>query len=147
MNLIIHTQRPRRTVIVDTVLTALGWLGFSYLVAAGVAAVLADVDHSLEISLLGNVLPTTQALLLYLTVAAANALLLMLWGTYKRRLTRVAPRDAANLDDALLAERFALSTPQLHDIRLSHLLVIHHADNGEISRWESADNAGIRLSA
>lgn len=147
MNPIIRTRCSRITVIVDTFLTALGWLGFSYLVTAGVSAVISDVEHSLEITLLGTVLPTTQALLLYVTVAALNGLLLMLWGTYRRRLTRVAPVGAVAPDDALFAERFSLSGPQLHDIRLSRLLVIHHADDGEISRWESADNAAIRLSA
>lgn len=147
MNPIIRTRQARSALIVDTLLTALGWLGFSYLVAAGIAAVISDVDHSLEITLLGNVLPTTQALLLYTTVAAFNAVLLMLWGTYRRRLTREEPHGAVALDDVLLAERFALSPPQLQDIRLSRSLVIRHADDGEISSWESADTSGIRLSA
>lgn len=147
MSMIIRTRRSRTAVIADTLLTALGWLGFSYLVMAGVIAVVSGVDHSLEISMLGSVLPTTQVLLLYAVIAAINALLLMLWGTYRRRLTRVAPRDATILDDALFAERFALSRPQLQDIRLSQLLVIHHTENGEISRWESADTSAIRLSA
>ena len=147
MSLIIRTRRSHLAVVVDTILTALGWLGFSYLMAAGITAVVNGMDHSLEISFLGGALPTTQSLLLYVTIAAINALLLMLWGTYRRRMTRTAPDEASVLDDVSFAENFALSSPQLHDIRLSRLLVIHHAENGEISRWESADSSTVRLSA
>lgn len=146
MTPIIRTHRPRAIVVLDTLLTALGWLAFSYLITAGFIAVMNGLDHSFELSLMGSAVPATEALLLYVTIAAINALLLMLWGTYRRRSTRVAPRGAAP-DDASLAERFALSGAQLQDIRLSRLLVIHHAEDGEISRWESADTSAKRLIA
>lgn len=147
MTPIIRSHRPRAILIMDTLLTALGWLAFSYLVTAGIIAVIDGADHSFEFSLLGNVVPTTLALLLYITIAAVNALLLMLWGTYRKRLTRIPPHGGIALDDASLAERFELSGAQLEDIRLSRLLVIHHADNGEISRWEGVDTSTIRLTA
>jgi len=147
MTPIIRTARSHTAQTVDTLLTALGWLGFSYLVITGLLAVMRGADHSMEITLLGSTLPAPQTLLLYATIAAINAMLLMLWGTYRQRMTRTAPRQAAAWDEASLAERFALSRPQLQDIRLSRLVVIHHAENGDISHWESADTPAIRLSA
>src|SRR5690606_4411803 len=127
--------------------TAVGWLAFSYLVTAGLIALLNGTDRSLEFPLMGGVASNTLALMLYITVSAVNALLLMLWGTFRKRTTRIAPHGHVELDDSSLAERFALSSPQLQDIRLSRLLVIHHAEDGKISRWESADSSAIRLSA
>lgn len=147
MTLVIRTQRPLAIRILDTALTAVGWLAFSYLMTAGLLAALNGVDHSLEIPFMGGVVPTTLALLLYVTVSAINALLLMLWGTFRKRMTRIAPRGGATLDDERVAERFALSGPQLQDIRLSRMLIIHHAEDGAISRWESADASAVRLSA
>lgn len=147
MSHLVITRRTPAVRIIDAGLTALGWLAFSYLATAGVIAVISGVDHSLEFTVWGGVVPATTALLLYVTVAAVNALLLMLWGTYRKRVTRIAPHGTGLPDEILLAEHFALSAPQLHDIRLSRLLVIHHADDGEISHWESADSPAVRLSA
>jgi len=147
MTPIIRTHRSRAFVVIDALITALGWLAFSYLATAGVIAVMTGLDHSFEFSLMGSEVPVTHALLLYVTIAALNALILILWGTYRRRSTRIAPQSSAASDDASLAERFALSGAQLQDIRLSRLLVIHHADDGEISRWEGYDASNIRLTA
>lgn len=149
MSPIIRTRRSRPFLVLDASLTALGWLGFSYLMTAGVISVLSGTDHGFEISLMGSAMPTTTVLLIYLTIAAINALVLVLWGTYRRRLTRIAPHGANDdwLNEASLASRFALSSPQLQDIQLSRLLVIHHSDSGEISRWESTDMPTVRLSA
>lgn len=147
MTPIIRTQRPRTILLLDTLLTCAGWLAFSYLITAGLISVANGTDHSLEFSVMGQPASTTLVLLLYLTIAAINALLLMLWGTYRKRLTRSAPQSRVPMDDVSQAERFALSGAQLEDIRLSRLLVIHHAEDGEISRWESADTSAIRLSA
>ncbi|WP_397473314.1 poly-beta-1,6-N-acetyl-D-glucosamine biosynthesis protein PgaD [Pusillimonas sp.] len=147
MNLLVRTPRSISNRILDVGLTALGWLVFSYFMTAGLIAVFNGVDRSMEFSLMGGTVSTTAALMLYLTICAISALLLMLWGTYRKRLTRTAPHRINTPNDALLAESFALSGPQLEDIRLSRMVVIHHADDGEISRWESADTTSIRLSA
>lgn len=147
MNLIIRTRRSQLGRFADLLITAVGWLAFSYLVARGVLAVINGIDHSMEVTFMGSALMTTQTLMLYLTIAAINALLLMLWGTYRRRMTRTTPDGAANMDDTMIAQGFSLSNPQLEDIRLSRQLVIHHADSGEIDRWECADTSHIRLSA
>lgn len=149
MSPIIRTHRSRPYLLLDTLLTALGWLGFSYLMTAGIVAVLSGVDQSFELSVMGNAMSTTTALLLYVTIAAVNALVLVLWGTYRKRVTRIAPNGANDdwMDETLLANRFALSSPQMQDIQLSRLLVIHHADSGEISRWESTNTPSVRLSA
>jgi len=117
------------------------WIG--PVIAAAIFAVLGVLGFTLA---LGSV-TTLIVVLLYVTIAAINALLLMLWGTYRKRVTRSAPQSRAPMDDVSQAERFALSGAQLEDIRLSRLLVIHHAEDGEISRWESADTSAIRLSA
>ena len=147
MTPIIRTRRSRAILLLDTLLTGAGWLAFSYLITAGLISVLNGTDHSLEYSLMGQPASTTLMLLLYVTIAAINALLLMLWGTYRKRMTRSEPPSRMPMDDVSLAERFALSGTQLEDIRVSRLLVIHHAEDGEISRWESADNSAVRLSA
>jgi len=147
MTPIIRTRRSLAILLLDTLLTGAGWLAFSYLVTAGLISVLNGTDHSLEVSLMGQPASTALMLLLYVTIAAINALLLMLWGTYRKRMTRSEPRARMPMDDVSLAERFALSGAQLEDIRLSRLLVIHHAEDGEISRWESADTSAVRLSA
>lgn len=147
MTLVIRTRRPAALRFLDLALTAVGWLAFSYLVTAGLIELLNGTDRSLQFPLMGGVVSNTLALMLYATVAAINALLLMLWGTYRRRMTRIAPDGGLELDDSSLAERFALSNPQLQDIRLSRLLIIHHADDGKISHWESADSTAVRLSA
>lgn len=147
MTPVIQTRRPVAIRVLDLALTAAGWLAFSYLVTVGLVAILDGTDRSLEFSVMDGAVSTTLALMLYATVSAINALLLMLWGTYRKRQTRTPPAGIAVLDDATLADHFALSSPQLEDIRLSRLLVIHHADDGEISRWESADTTAVRLSA
>lgn len=147
MSLLVQTPRPLPVRLLDYALTGIGWLAFSYLITAGVIAVVNGVDHSLEFPFMGGVVATPTALLLYVTVCAINALLLMLWGTYRKRVTRIPPTGLRMADDIQLAERFALSTPQLQDIRLSRMVVIHHAEDGEISRWEGADDTSIRLSA
>lgn len=147
MNLVVRTPRPILHIIIDVTLTSIGWLAFSYLMTVALSAVLRGVDKSLEFPLLGGIVDTKAALLLYVTICAINALLLMLWGTYHKRVTRTPPRNLMASNDPVLTERFALSGPQLEDIRLSRMMVIHHADDGEISRWESADTASIRLSA
>lgn len=147
MSLLVQTPRPLGLKVLDYSLTGLGWLAFSYLMTAGIIAVRSGIDQSLEFPVMGSVVATPTALLLYVTICAFNALLLMLWGTYRKRITRVAPKGARMADDIQMAQRFALSTLQLQDIRLSRTVVIHHADDGEISRWEGADDASIRLSA
>ena len=145
MTPIIRTHRPRAIIMLDALLTRFGWLAFSYLITAGLLSIRNKTDHSLDLSLLGGTVSTPQALMMYITIAAVNALLLVLWGTYRKRITRVAPKLRTPTDDVSLAERFALTGTQLEDIRLSRQLVIHHAANGEISRWEGSTTPSISI--
>ena len=102
-------------------------------------------DVRLKVALQGDapslslVAPTLETLLIYLTIAAFNALLVVLWGTYHKQLfpppRKIQARSAP--DDAITAADFALSSAQLHDVHGSRITVIHHTDDGEIAALQT----------
>jgi len=136
---IIHTPCSRATSAIDAGMTAIGWAGFAYLASSSILSISMASTLQGDAPSLSLVAPTLETLLIYLTIAAFNALLVVLWGTYHKRLfpppRKVQARSAP--DDAITAADFALSSAQLHDVHGSRITVIHHTDDGEIAALQT----------
>jgi biofilm PGA synthesis protein PgaD len=140
---IITTKRSSVGWITDSVLTALGWVAFFYLFTRGVVSV-AFSDGvqplpSIFDPVVTPLVPTLQTLALYLLVASFNALLVVLWGRYHKRMFRKLKqlRSPDGVDEDQLASHFHLSRNQLHEIQGSRVTVIYHSNDGAISQLET----------
>lgn len=136
---VINTPCSRTAWTLDAAMTAVGWAGFLYLVAHGIMAVLNGTGAGIRLPIVGDALPTLHTLLIYVTFAAFNALLIALWIVHRQRTARTQsmPFADAVIDDDTLAAHFALSSNQLREIQDSRVMVIHHGQNGNISFLET----------
>ncbi|MBB5214317.1 poly-beta-1,6-N-acetyl-D-glucosamine biosynthesis protein PgaD [Parapusillimonas granuli] len=143
MNLIITTKRTSLGWTVDAALTALGWMAFFYLFTRGVVSIVHAGGIQPMPSLLDPavtpLVPTLQTLALYLLVACFNALVVVAWGRYHKRLFRRLKliRSADAVDEEELASHFHLSCNQLHEIQGSRVTVIYHSNDGAIAQLET----------
>ena len=137
--MIITTQRSPLAWTIDTALTAMGWVGFFYLFTEGVVSILGENYSEAATATPGSLVPTVHTLVLYLAVACFNALLVVLWGKYRKYLFQAGRRsgqqDAVN--DEQLASHFHLSCNQLHEIQDSRVTVIYHSNEGDIAHLET----------
>lgn len=136
---VINTPCSRTAWTLDAAMTAVGWAGFLYLVAHGTMAMLNGTGSVVRLPVLGDALPTLHTLLVYLTFAAFNALLIATWILHRQRAAKRQPMPFADavLDDDTLAAHFSLSSNQLREIQDSRVMVIHHGQNGNISFLET----------
>ncbi|TAL90387.1 MAG: poly-beta-1,6-N-acetyl-D-glucosamine biosynthesis protein PgaD [Candidimonas sp.] len=136
--MIINTRCSRLAILVDTLLTAIGWVGFYYLLSEGFPAWGASPLDVAQTPLPAQLLPTLLTLSIYLIVAAFNALLLMLWVRYHKFFFIKLRRDGtpSNLNDNVVASSFKLSCNLLHKLQDSRISVIHHDTRGDIARLE-----------
>lgn len=132
---IIQTKCSRTASLIDACMTAVGWTGFLLLVAHGVFSL--PLAHAFAATPAAEVSmqPTLQTLLIYLTIAVFNALLLTAWGTFRKRIfpdlhasiSRTAP------DNEITASKFAISSTLVNETQNSKITTIHHNDDGAIS--------------
>jgi biofilm PGA synthesis protein PgaD len=136
--MIINTRCSRLAMIIDALMTAIGWVGFYYLLSQGLPILGARPLDVAQTSLPTQWLPTLLTLSIYLAVAAFNALLLMLWVRYHKLFFIKLRRNAvlSNLNDNLVASSFKLSCNLLHKLQDSRISVIHHNAHGDIARLE-----------
>ncbi|MEO6960128.1 MAG: poly-beta-1,6-N-acetyl-D-glucosamine biosynthesis protein PgaD [Burkholderiaceae bacterium] len=139
MNKIINTRCSRLNLVIDASLTAFGWVGLVYLMAQGVTTIANTIHVSPDHSLLTAVTPILQTVLIYITVAAFNALLLVLWARHRklRRNKSHRPRAFLTLSDDTVALHFSLSRNALHEVQDSRVTIIHLSDIGGITRLET----------
>ncbi|MGN6581033.1 MAG: poly-beta-1,6-N-acetyl-D-glucosamine biosynthesis protein PgaD [Bordetella sp.] len=133
--MIIRTPRSLLHFLIDSVLTALAWFAFLYLLANGVVSIVkGDRQGTEEISTLRHLLPSLGTLLVYFLVAVCIALVLYAWAKYNAKrfggLDRRASPPALSRED--LAASFGISVEQLDQLRRSYVSVIHHAPDGHI---------------
>lgn len=137
--MIITTQRSPLALAIDTALTALGWIGFFYLFTQGVVAVMDGSYNAASSPFMDQLWPTAHTLAVYALVAAFNAMLVVLWGRYRKMFFRkLNQRDGSvKIDDETVATHFHLSSNQLHEIQDSRVTVIYHSNEGEIAHLET----------
>lgn len=143
---IINTPCSRSALAIDATMTAMGWVGLIYLIAQGVMSVTHAAERSSETPFITTALPTIQTLMIYLTIAAFNALILLLWARYHKALFRNLRRQAVPLalDDETLASHFSLTRNALLELQDSRITVIHHAEDGGITQLET-DQLRVRF--
>ncbi|NYT83538.1 poly-beta-1,6-N-acetyl-D-glucosamine biosynthesis protein PgaD [Alcaligenaceae bacterium] len=138
---IITTKRSSLGWAIDAGLTALGWAAFFYLFTRGVVSIVhADGLQPMPALLSSTpLIPTLQTLAVYVLVACVNALLVVIWGRYHKRLFRTLKllRAPDAMDEDELASHFHLSRNQLHEIQGSRVTVIYHSNDGAISELET----------
>lgn len=135
----IHTQCSRASTLIDTAMTAVGWAGFAYLATHDILSIAIAAARHPETVTASATSPTAQTLLIYLTVAAFNALVFVLWGTFRKRLfpNLHCTRGRSTPDSEITAAHFAVSRAQVHDIQNSRITTIHHGEHGEIAALET----------
>ncbi|TCT10426.1 poly-beta-1,6-N-acetyl-D-glucosamine biosynthesis protein PgaD [Paralcaligenes ureilyticus] len=136
--MIINTRCSLFAMIIDALMTAVGWVGFYYLLSQGFPTLSASPLDVVQAPLPTPWLPTLLTLSIYLTVAAFNALLLMLWVRYHKLFFIKLRRHGtpSNLNDNAVASSFMLSCNLLHKLQDSRVSVIHHNARGDIARLE-----------
>ncbi|NYT85926.1 poly-beta-1,6-N-acetyl-D-glucosamine biosynthesis protein PgaD [Pollutimonas harenae] len=136
--MIITTQRSHTAWTIDTILTALGWTGFFFLFTRGVVSIL-DSHFGAGMPVTDPLLPTLETLLIYAIVACANAVLVVLWGKYRKHFFTTLRRNRLpnGIDDAVLASHFHLSCHQLHEIQGSRVTIIYHSSDGDIDHLDT----------
>lgn len=136
--MIITTQRSPTAWTIDTVLTALGWAGFFFLFTRGVVSLL-NSNFGAEAVATDPFLPTLQTLFVYALVACVNAMLVVLWGKYRKHFFTALRRNRLpiGIDDEAIASHFHLSRNQLHEIQGSRVTIIYHSNNGDIDHLDT----------
>ncbi|HET8598151.1 MAG TPA: poly-beta-1,6-N-acetyl-D-glucosamine biosynthesis protein PgaD [Castellaniella sp.] len=134
--MILKTSRSRAARLFDFLLTALAWLAFGYLFAAGIDVLSATVLSGFAPPVLARLLLDIRLLLAYLIVAACISLLLSVWAHYNAlrfgRLVRRKP--ASDLRPETLALSFGISPAQIGLLHNGRVLSIQHTDEGRIHR-------------
>jgi len=134
--MILQTSRSRAARTFDFLLTALAWLAFCYLFAAGIG-ILAETRFSgLASPVLAGLLPDVRLMLAYLAVVVCITLALSAWAHYNAlRFGRLARRKPiSGLRPETLALSFGISPMQIELLHTGRVLSIHHTDEGLIHR-------------
>lgn len=143
--MIITTQRHPVNLWIDRLLTIVGWLAFSYLVAQGM---LLALRHALTRSGLGPmdpIFPTFTTFFFYGCVLICNGLLLWAWSRWHQRETQQRllqhqlhqQRHRAK-ESALAQEKtvpFALD--QIEVTKQHQVVVLHHSLEGAVEHVET----------
>lgn len=132
--MIITTSRSRVGLVLDVLLTVVGWAGFLYLFSAGVMAILRGAAHGPQAPWLLPFLPTLGTLSTYAFIAAFNAAILIAWAIYNHR--RFAGLDRrkpiAPVGSSQLARTFSLATEQVRALAAAKTATIRHDSQGGI---------------
>ena len=137
--MIIMTRRSLFGLAIDTTLTALGWVGFFYLLASGVLTIVESPYANPGSSMVDPSSPAISTLISYMLVAALNALVLVLWARCHKTFFRkfITRHKQILINQEAVASHFSLSPVQLHVIQDSRVTVIHHSPDGGIAHLEA----------
>ncbi len=136
--MIINTRCSHLAMAVDTLITAIGWIGFYFLLTEGIPKLHAGSLYATQTYLPSHLGSTLFTLFIYLIVAALNAVVLMLWVRYHKLFFVKLRRSEviSNLNDNAVASSFKLSCNLLGKLQDSRISVIHHDSSGDITRLE-----------
>lgn len=145
---IVRTPCSRASALADAGMTAMGWAGFVYLIIHDILSASVSAPLAPDAATVQAMLPAARTLLIYLTIAAFNALLLTAWATFWKRPfpDRRATQSDERPRSPATAARFALTGTQLDAMHDSRITVIHHGENGEIRALETGDVQPSRAS-
>jgi len=144
--MIIKTPRSRLFTLVDSVLTALAWLAFLYLFAAGILSIAMGDTQGIAVPVISNLLPPMLTLVVYAVVAACLALALTLWAHYNAvRFGSMDRRKATGpVSDDQLAQGFEVTPEALGRLRACRRVSIHHTEDGHIQLIEIESPSLVR---
>lgn len=133
--MIIQTPRSRLHAAVDTLLTALAWIGFIYLLGAGLWEMFqGGREQGPDIPVVSVLLPSLGTLGIYLVVALFNAGILLVWARYNAiRYGGLDRRQAPlPLTDAQLAQSFGVHLLLRMRLAGAKAMTVHHTAEGHI---------------
>lgn len=133
--LIVRTERSRLGWLFDALLTALAWIGFAWLCASGIRAVLEAANSGPGVPALSALLPTMDTLTVYVVVAVINGIVLLAWARYNQyRFSGLDRRRALPaLANEELARSFGVSAQRLEAMQVAKVVVVEHQEDGGIS--------------
>ena len=115
--------------VMDTILTLVAWIGFSYLVYNGLIAALA---HSPFMGL-RPFFTTLNTVTFYALVALVNGLLLIGWAKYNQVRFRIERRNRRpGLEKTELATSLHLTEQAAYGLNHGRVVTVFHTENGEI---------------
>lgn len=130
-------QTPQSAVgrLIDFLLTALAWIVFLYLFGSGIWSILTEPVSGISVPLFSRLLPHAETLLVYALVVACICLLLAVWASYNaQRFGKLdRRRPTPELSDETLAGSFQISSAHSQRLHTSHIIHIHHTEDGQIS--------------
>lgn len=134
-DLIICTPRSRWRWLLDAVLTAIAWVGFGYLCATGILAILEETRARVGVPFLSAMLPTMGTLSVYVVVGLVNSVVLLAWALYNQfrfaGLDRRKPIPALQHDE--LARSFGLPPDRLEALHCAKVAIVAHEHDGTIA--------------
>ncbi|MEJ6656051.1 MAG: poly-beta-1,6-N-acetyl-D-glucosamine biosynthesis protein PgaD [Pseudomonas sp.] len=127
---LIYTERRLLPKLVDTLLTLLIWIGFSWMIYQGLISVLqAQPDagpRPLDLSV--------DTITMYVLIALINSLLLILWAQYNQYRFAVERRTRRNeLSDEELADCFGIASDTLLQMKNNQVIVVSHDRDGTLT--------------
>lgn len=134
-DLIVRTSRSRLGWVIDALLTAVAWIGFGWLCATGIHAILQEAKAGPGVPVWSALLPTMSTLTLYVVVGVFNGVVLLTWAIYNQyRFSGLDRRKAIPaLRNDELARSFALPMPRLAALQQAKIAVVDHEADGTIA--------------
>jgi len=129
--MIITTRRSSVRYLLDIVLTALGWIFFIYLFAAGIFAILSGEVQGIKVTLVPvEFISAAQTVINYAVIALINANVLVGWAVYNQ--FRFSGKDRRKppkpLTEKQLQNSFSVSPSIFHEIQNAAVMVIYHEE-------------------
>lgn len=133
--MIIRTSRSRVGLLLDAILTLIGWAAFVTLFGTGILAILRGAAGGPDASLVPTFLPTLGTLSTYAAIALFNAAILVGWAVYNHRrfagLDRRKPIDPVSV--AQTARSFSLTMTEVNELKSAKVVTVYHHPRGDIS--------------
>jgi len=120
---------------VEAFLTALGWILFGFLFAAGVFVILyGETNETDTLFLPSQLLSSIGTILGYGILMVVSAVLLIIWAKYNQhRFAGVDRRKPpAPLSKIQLCNSFSISNSQFDEVHAARVFVVHHDDDAVI---------------
>jgi len=133
--MIITTRRSSARYLLDVVLTALGWIFFIYLFAAGIFAILSGEMQGPQAPLVPpELLSSAQTVINYAVIALINANVLVGWAVYNQ--FRFAGKDRRKppkpLTEKQLQKSFSLSPVLFSEVQNAGVMVVYHEEESSL---------------